>query len=185
MYARRLYGDWPALSRWLVAQMENEQVRHSPDLVAYHIRALGEIGDLNGMLRAFDEHQATIGQVDRYLEQCYVFIFAFCGRPATVQDLYDSGLMNRNESGFYELWLGTAELAAGEPESGRARLTPLLESSDPLYRTGAERRLEDSVPLAAANLNDESYRILANLQRDWRGNLGAAGSVAPETDHAP
>lgn len=183
MYARRLYGDWPALHRWLVAQLKNEELRRSPDVLAYHIRALGEIGDLNGMLQAFDEHKATIGQVEGFLEQCYVFIFAFCGRPAAVQDMYDSGLMSRNETGFHELWLGTAELAAGEPESGRARLTPLLESSDPLYRTGAERRLQHGVPLAAASLDDESYRILANMQRNWPGDLGDEGSVTPEKGH--
>lgn len=180
MYARRLYGDWPALNRWLVVQLEQEEMRDWPDVVAYHIRTLGEIGDLNGMLQAFEEHQTTLGRIDGYLEQCLVFVFAFCGRPGSVQEMYVSGLMGRNEPGFHELWLGTAELAAGDREGAQRRLTPLLKSGDGLYRTGAERRLADGVPLANAILSERSQEVLSRLQQEWRRDVTAATGVESE-----
>ena len=56
----RIDGDWEGMRRWIEAEVPEPNLGRDPVLLAHHLRALGETGDLNGLLAAFQRHGASL-----------------------------------------------------------------------------------------------------------------------------
>jgi rhomboid protease GluP len=167
IYVYRLTGDWKGLLSWLRERLEAEEELRSPEVVALYVRALGETGELNGMIEAFQQYKPLLAQVSAILRESHLPVFAFCGRRELVEKIFESGTLGKGESDLQAMWLGTAELAAGETEAGRARLAPLLQADNHMFRLAAGRRLSEDMALAEKVLTPESARSLAIIEQEW------------------
>lgn len=89
------------------------------------------------------------------------------------------------EPDLHELWLGTAELAAGDTEAGRQRLEPLLEAEDHLHRRTAEQRLSKGVTVAGEILTSESQRFLDSIEQEWKEQVSTTDTNSVDKEPEP
>lgn len=167
LYAHRLNGDWRRVLAWLKSLPPDEALEDMPEVLLTRVRALGETGDLNGMVQAFQESQARLALAPVPLAFTRLFLFAFCGRKEIVAQLLDLGPLAATEPGLHELWLGTAEMAAGDTDAGHQRLEPLLQAEDHLHRRTAEQRLSQGVAVASECLTSDSQGALDSIVQEW------------------
>src|SRR5262249_43183112 len=100
-------GDWPQV----LMQLQGVDLAHDPFALSNYIGALGETGDLNGMLREFEQYR-TILQRTRSLTQTAIYVFAFCGQSEELDKLFQGQFKHFPES-IKNFWLATTYLAAG------------------------------------------------------------------------
>jgi rhomboid protease GluP len=154
----QLRGDWEGARTWIESFFSDDVVRRNPDILQFYLRALGETGDLEGLLRLFRQYRPLIDSAP-WSGQVYLITLAFCGRRDTVARLAES-LGPSYPPAIRDLWLATADLAAGNDAAGRAELERLQGDS----RVGVSVRRRSAVDLARAEaLSAEARAILDQL----------------------
>ncbi|HEV8541227.1 MAG TPA: rhomboid family intramembrane serine protease [Verrucomicrobiae bacterium] len=163
-------------------------------LLPVFLRALGEIGDLPGIIQLYEARKAEIDRLSpgSSRDACRLGLFAFCGRADLVERLFVGSLapMPVNSKAF---WLVTAELAAGacpgaganagDSLSARRKLASLLEAADPTMRSAIERRL--STPLASASsLGPAGMRLVDQAAKDLHQDQAFGFNAAIPLRHA-
>jgi rhomboid protease GluP len=131
------------------------------------LRALGETGDLNGLVADYARRARTLESPTHALAlaQARLIVFAFVGDEASVRRLLGGPLARMPESAR-SLWLATVEIAAGRGAEARARLEKEREGADPVLRAAIDRRLSTALG-SPAELTPESLARLEALRREW------------------
>ncbi len=174
-----LTGNWPGLVQWCRRDL---RVTESPALLSLYLRALGEIGatdDLILALAARPLERDPRFTMDARTAYHLALGLAFAGRTSEVVRLFQRGLAGCSKV-EQEFWLGTAELAGGRVEAGRARLEKLRhETNDAGWRRAIERRLARERPLTP--LSASGQMLLARLlteSADLRARPARRGAPA-------
>jgi membrane associated rhomboid family serine protease len=136
----RITSRWDELLAW--HSHHREEIERNPSLLQAVLRALGETGDVRGLVELYDQHRHKIGKLvpttDR--DVCRLMLFAFCGKRHAVERLF-AGSLGALSAPIRAFWLATAGLEAGESESAERQLKELLPGADPLLQRAIERRL--------------------------------------------
>ena len=124
MYLYRITNRWDELLAW--QSRHREEIERNPSLIQMVLRALGETGDVCGLVSFYDEHRQEIGKLvpseDR--DVCRLMLFAFCGKRQAVERLFQGSLAALSAP-IRAFWLATADLEGrrigiGPAPTGRA-----------------------------------------------------------------
>ncbi len=158
----RLYqveGRWQDLRTWLEQNLERKDFQQDINVISAYLRALGEIGELNLMLIAYNRFFKTIEKEIRSLYLDLLTVFAFCGERNDVKKLLE-GPLKLLPLPSKELWLATADQANGDMLEGNQRLNYVIAAGDALLQRTAQRRLSQPLVIASDVLTPESREIL-------------------------
>lgn len=155
-------GRWEELLAWIQADVP-EALLQDANLLNYYLRALGETGDLNGLLQTLKRSEPRLERltdpVTRNLGR--LFAFAFCGQTEQVARLLHGSLFMYPDN-VCQFWLATADLAVGTEAVARKRLLSILDS-DIRIRNSIQRRLSQPLVDPEAVLTPKSKQILFQL----------------------
>ncbi|MFN3199272.1 MAG: rhomboid family intramembrane serine protease [Bradymonadia bacterium] len=160
-----------ALRDWLLAATDQWSRAANSQAADIQVRALCELGQLHEatelMARRWSTRRMTLGRL-RHARWLALPPLAFAGRVRWVRAL---GQVLRLPAPLAEVWIATAEAAAGDAETARRRLEPIAEGEGmPLgVRALARRRLK-SMPAPAAVL-PETHALLDRLGPEIRAGL--------------
>ncbi len=167
--AYRLQGNWAGALKWIRDNLTYAQLRADPNLIVYYVRALGETGDLNGVVQAMWQYRAALRRSPYLQNLALVMAFAFWGREDMTAQCLELQRKDQPRD-VPDLWLGTAELAAGHEAEGRSRLEALLASASPQAQDTIRRRLAFTAR-AADVLTPESVQLLAEMEKEFVGQI--------------
>jgi len=177
----RLKSRWKACLHWLQTDIPHALLWQNPTLVTVYLRALGEIGDINGLIWTVKSHQSQIQRLGDsiVINLARLYVFAFSGQVQEVQKLFTSTLTIYPQN-VQTFWLATAEMAAGNQQKGYHLLLTIQEK-DVSLETAIAQRVSQPIPQADENLTIKSQRILHTIKQDLQQeiNYGSAISIAP------
>ncbi len=162
-----LTQDWAGFIEWVRKSGGADRIEKDPNLAATYLRALGETGDLESLVRLSSrfspwsiDHSGYTTAIRR------LFLFAFCGRKAAVLQLFH-GPLKQFPSSNQLFWLATADMAAGNPQA--AETFRLLAASDDMrVRKGAEKRILNPIALAEASLTSAAQNEVSSQEAEAR-----------------
>lgn len=162
----RLSGRWEDLLFWLnSAYGSEENILRLPEVVHWYLRALGETGDLNGLILAFEKFIGIKQQTNALIMNlCFLDIFAFSGSRKGLEALF-AGPLQALPPGAQRFWLATADLASGNETAGRAALAADRQTAAPSDQLGIDRRLQRPMPNAPATLTPKTRTIVQQLEQ--------------------
>jgi membrane associated rhomboid family serine protease len=132
------------------------------DLTALEIRALGELGRIDEMVRAYDAAKSKLIGVNRYLSQ--LFILAFGGRRDSVKRLLEQRLSVLAPQAK-DYWTAIAGRTAGGDDEWRRLLGSVAGApDDTTSRRSARRHL--AAPQAQVALAPEALTVI-DATEDW------------------
>lgn len=164
MYLYRITNRWEELLTW--QSRHREEIERYPFLLQIVLRALGETGNVRGLVGFYDEHRQKIGKLVPATNRdvCRLMLFAFCGKRQAVEQLFQ-GSLGALAAPVRAFWLATADLEAGESESARRQLEELLPAADPLLQRGIERRLS-RLAVVPEPLDASAERVLDEATKE-------------------
>lgn len=175
-------ADWMGLLAWFQLRVSESVLRNSPDLMALYLRALGETGKINELIQEWELEElrwAKRGAAADFLDRLRVYVWAFSGRVAGVQQCLDRGVYPLETQLF---WLATAQMAAGQRTIARVQLLDLQSHADfPLQQAIAWRLSQRPAPL---NLTPASLRILSRLEADTQRQKRSSSRAIPSQVYA-
>ena len=184
MHRLRMQSRWEDVLAWMRGHLPDAEIMGDPALLFVYLRALGEVGELDELVRRYRRAEPVLGRVDGGRAVALLFVFAFTGRADRVASLFRGPLASYSVA-LQSFWLATADLAAGEPPAHRKAprivLADLVARADASLVTSARRRLEDPIADATTQLSIESLATLGRLEkeRDQEDRYGdQAGAVA-------
>lgn len=127
------------------------------------IRALGELGHLEEMVQTYAEAEKWL--LPQLRQECRLFVFAFMGRTAAVQQVLDAALSAMDDAGK-AYWTAVARLGADRhDEVGRATLLRLAETgaSEGVRRSAAQQLQRAVAGEAPAPSSAETERIVERM----------------------
>lgn len=156
-----LRGDWSGLLEWVRSRPE----RHLDfSLANSYLRALGETGQLNELVRVFPAVARAMqkaGDGER-LHQARLYLLAFAGETELLYHLFDRDLVDDSPTS-QQFWIATAQLAIGRSQTGRKMLEILQQQGDPLLNRAIAWRLKSSK--SPRNLDATATTRLARIKR--------------------
>ena len=180
----RMRSRWEDVLAWLRAHVPEAELNSDPALLFVYLRGLGELGDLDELVRAYRRAAPTLARAESGRAVGLLFVFAFTGRAERVASLF-RGPLSTYSPALQSFWLATADLASGRASPDRRAprlvLTELLLRADTSIKTSARRRLEGPLADPATSLGAESLATLDRLEneRDQEDRYGDhAGAVA-------
>lgn len=170
-----LTENWAGLLEWF---RRNSPVATSPSVFSLYLRALGETGELDELLRQLDAHVG--GEISARTQFMWRFNlalgFAFCGRTDEFVRLTqaDKRLMLPEQR---EFWRASSELAEGKRDLAFERLDKLsMKNKDTiLERSIAHRRSVTSKPSPLWPTSSKVLDRLTTEMLDWRGAIMRPG----------
>lgn len=144
--------------------------REQPELIAYELRALGELGRTDEMVEAYRQAKPLL--YGDGVRTCQLFVLAFCGRPDAVSLLAHN---NRGSSGmhaeFASYWLAVAKAHAAEMrDEGLTELRQLADTTSlPNLRRAANAALLEAMR-PHAPLSQKASAEAAALANRWLEN---------------
>ena len=136
----RLTNQWEEFLAWRQAHIPD--LRADLSFLSMTLRALGETGDLTGLIQTYERHKTAIARLEPAVQRnfCRLMLFAFWGERAPVERLFRGSLLILPVS-VQRFWLATADRAAGRHEDAQRELHRLAQDTDPTMRRAAEFRL--------------------------------------------
>lgn len=168
----RSEARWEECLSWLRTNVSERVLWNHSTLVTIYLRALGEVGDINGLIWAV---QSKLLKDITSLNIARLYVFAFAGEVKEVQKLFRSTLdfYPKNKQKF---WLATAQIAAGNYQMGEQMLATINPQEVPLQNSIAYR-LSHSLPEAEQVLNPESKEIIKALKTDLQQEINYGGAI--------
>ncbi|MEM9540131.1 MAG: rhomboid family intramembrane serine protease [Cyanobacteria bacterium P01_E01_bin.42] len=122
---------WQELLQWIEHHVPESVLREDPHLVVNYLRALGETGDLNGLLWGLERYESTLTKAGNPipLNLARLFAFAFCGSIDRVCLLLAEPLADYPPS-MQKFWRLTAQMAAGQNPKAREQLADLQQERE-------------------------------------------------------
>jgi rhomboid protease GluP len=159
----RMNGQWEELQSWFEQHLQHQGVQRASNNLILYLRALGETGNLNGLLEAYKQYEPKIETIGSSTPLAHLFLFAFAGRPALVSALLQNSLKTL-PADVKKFWLATAHLSANQEAEGRRLLADILDSDDILLRIAAKRRQAHPLPVAETVLTPDNRATLAQAE---------------------
>ncbi|MCL1471158.1 rhomboid family intramembrane serine protease [Argonema antarcticum] len=166
----RMGSRWEELLLWIRNNLPEKVLFKDSTVVSYYLRALGETGDLNGLLHEFDRFESFLEKAGdgAGVNTVRMFILAFCGQPEHLQKLLSGPLAAIFTQNISEFWLGTAEMAAGNQNVGRDRLLALSDRGDIGLDNAIALRLSQPPIAPEQVLTESSRKILARVANELK-----------------
>jgi rhomboid protease GluP len=163
----RMGARWEDLLVWIRENVPEAVLQQDVSTMSQYLRALGETGELNGLLQALDRFEPILEKTGSLMIQNLVrlFAFAFCGKKEQVIRLL-YGPLAMYPQHIRQFWLATAELAAGNEAVAREQLLSIRNSSDIPTRNAVEWRLSQPQVDPEAVLTEKSRQILSRLSTE-------------------
>jgi len=159
----RITNQWEELLAW--QSRHREEIERHPHLFQSVLRALGETGDVRGLVEFYHGHRQKIGNlVPAARDVCRLMLFAFCGKRQAVERLF-AGSLAVLPAPIRAFWLATADREAGASESARRQFEELLPGADALLRRAIERRLS-RMSVVSAPLDGAAERVFEEESRE-------------------
>lgn len=180
-FARRARGliywiqaDWEGCLHWMKQEISQNVLLAEPELLVYYLRALGETGDLNGLLRAMAMAEPRLEKKGNrgLLNVLRLFVLAFCGQVATVRQLFQVVLAEYPKP-VQKFWLATALMFAGKREAAREQLLALRLEGDLILSNSIDWRLCHPLPAPTEVLEKRSWKILARIKSNISRDFGS------------
>ncbi len=166
----RVQGRWSELVHELQPAPDAEIQPHH---LALYLEALGETGDLNELVAAFQRYQPALQKLDDSGQRhAYMFLFTFVGRPDLVDRVIEP-IKHTLTSIRASYIKATAELVAGNSLPMQAMLEEFDAATWPESRASFERRLNNPPP-SPATLSAENKARLLEIEQNWGGYVGSA-----------
>ena len=162
-------ADWLGCIRWIHEEISEKILDKEPLLLVYYLRALGETGDLNGLLSKLDRAESILEKTGDAVKLNLVrmFALAFCGQSEQVWRLFDSSLAIYPEH-IQTFWLATAQIAAGNHKFAREQLLALRERSNLVQSNAINWRLSQSPVNPEQELTNLSRGIITRLRTELK-----------------
>jgi len=182
----RLRADWKGLLGWLRAGLPPGTMQTDVGLQPLYLRALGETGARDELLFEFTtnaKRSSSRAPVSPRARSSLLAVLAFGGRVLALSNFLQTN-RHKLSRDTKEFWLGTAELAAGEMQAGRARLENLrVRTRDGLIRAETSDRLACAHKIAAAPLPPASDALLRRIEQSDRSSpqIFASRKTRPTT----
>ncbi len=158
MHYYRVTEKWDAFAEWTRGLAKDGALAKNPSLLVHYLRALGEIGQIEELVRTHRQFQSAI-----LPPAVRLTVLAFGGRRDGVDRLLATALIQLPDN-VKAFWRATAEFAAGNPARARELLEPLLSDPDATVRSQAKYRLEHPPQPAAEALSLEAQAILQSAE---------------------
>jgi rhomboid protease GluP len=155
---------WEELLAWIQDNLSQAVLRKDFDMLVCYLRALGETGDLNGMLQAWEQYEHNLEKIPniRTRNLARMFVLAFCGQTQQVATLLTNSLANYSNT-IKLFWLATVDQAIGNDLIAREQFLSLSHTSDVRIRNAVARRLSQPVVVAESVLTEKSQQILSKI----------------------
>ena len=177
----RLECRWEECLHWLQTDISHALLWQNSTLVTVYLRALGEVGDVNGLIWTVKSHQSQINRLGDsiLINLARLYVFAFSGEVQEVKKLFASTLKIYPQN-VQTFWLATAEMALGNQENGH-RLLLSIQEKDVSLESAIAQRFSQPIPQADQILTVTSQRILHTIKQDLQQeiNYGSAISITP------
>ncbi|MFM9057817.1 MAG: rhomboid family intramembrane serine protease [Planctomycetaceae bacterium] len=173
---------WDDMAAW--AGEHPAAVARDPNLLVFALRALGETGDVAGMIDRSEREQERIDRLPPVFRDTYrLMVCAFGGRPDIVDRILAKGYFAAAPADQNRFWKVTARWAAGEVETARREFEELLPTVDPANALAIRRRLAllDTPP---APLDERRRGLLDALAARLEQESRFAPAVSPFTARA-
>ncbi|KYC43540.1 rhomboid family intramembrane serine protease [Scytonema hofmannii PCC 7110] len=174
----QIEGRWEDLLLWIQDNLSSATLRKDFDILNSYLRALGEIGNLNGMLLTWERYEQTFEKIlnIRTRNLARLFVFAFCGETEQVTKLLSSSLFNYSDT-IKTFWLATADQSAGKDTIAREQFLNISDSSDLRIKKAVARRLSNPVVEAETVLTERSKQILSRISTEMESEARYSGRV--------
>ncbi|NMG08794.1 rhomboid family intramembrane serine protease [Brasilonema sp. UFV-L1] len=155
---------WEELLMWIQDSLSEAMLQKDFDMLKYYLRVLGETGDLNGMLQAWERYERSLEKIPNLRTRNLVrmYVLAFCGQTEHVARLFNGPLANYSNT-IKLFWLATVDQAAGELIIAHEQFLSIADSSDVRIRNAVARRLSTPVVVAHTILTEKSEEILSKI----------------------
>ncbi|MEM1394995.1 MAG: rhomboid family intramembrane serine protease [Cyanobacteria bacterium P01_H01_bin.150] len=159
----QMNSHWSELLQWIRENIEQKFLKKESYMQVIYLRCLGETGDINGLLKAWQQLKLTIGRNNPETRNfARMLVFAFCGEKEQVEKLFNDSLAIYPET-VKKFWLATAEQADGNQEIASKLLLNLNDSKDIRIRKAVEWRLSRPCIIASHELNEQSQLFLDQM----------------------
>ena len=167
----RMGSRWYDLIAW-VRHNSPEKLLKDPIVLTYYLRALGETGDLNGLVNEFFRFERSLEKLGDSvtMNTIRMFVLAFCGQTEELKKLLYGPLAIFPESSR-DFWLATAEMAAGNEALGREKLLALRNGSDISLQSAIAWRLSQPYVNAVQVLTESSQQALPRISKDFQHEI--------------
>lgn len=172
----RITNEWEGFFAWL---KKHEKFATHPQSLPVVLRALGETGNVRGLVELYDSNSDQIPLLTPASTRhfCVLMLFAFCGRRELVERILAGPLATLPDTAK-RFWLATADLYAGFAEQARVQFEALLPDADPPTRLAIGRRLQQ-LNSARAPLGPEIDAVVrsAAVEQSHEETFGANVSL--------
>ena len=160
---------WEELLVWLMVNLPEKVLLRDGDLTVYYLRALGETGDINGLLRVIKDGEKQLQKSGNTinLNLARLYALAFSGEIPFVQKLLESNLAVYSHK-FQAFWLATSQMTAGNITVARQQLSTLKQDSNRALNKAISWRLLQSENFHLPELTPASIQIISNLKSSVR-----------------
>ena len=160
----RMGARWEELLTWLREQLPESLLFADPTMGSYYLRALGETGDINGLLEGLERFDKILEKSGKSgtLNMMRMFALAFCGQPEQVKNLFYTSLAMYSQN-VRQFWLATANMAAGKEAEAKEQLLGLSLSPDITLNNAIGRRFSHPLSRPELILTESSQQILASI----------------------
>jgi rhomboid protease GluP len=157
---------WEELLVWMDS-LNEAVLRKDFDMLVCYLRTLGETGDLNGMLQAWERYQPSIEKIlnPRTQNLARMYVLAFCGKTEHVARLFSGSLSNYSNT-IKLFWLATVDQAAGRETIAVEQFLSIADSNNVCIRNAVARRLSSPVVVANTVLSEKSEEILSRISTE-------------------
>jgi rhomboid protease GluP len=171
----RMDSQWYELLAWMRDRIPEKLLLKDRDLIMNYLRALGETGDLNGLVQGLEKFERTINQTGSVdLNTMRMMTLAFCGEIDSLKLLFANQL-KMYSSEISQFWIATAEMTAGMELEARQRLESLNHSKDISLQKAIAWRLSHTD--GDRKLTDASKQILAQIKTDIQQEERYGGAI--------
>ncbi|MGK7927732.1 MAG: rhomboid family intramembrane serine protease [Spirulina sp.] len=174
---------WQELLQWIEHHVPESVLVGDPHLIVNYLRALGETGDLNGLLWGLERYEGHLTKAGSPipLNLGRLFAFAFCGLVDRVCRLLAEPLADYPPS-KQKFWRLTAQMAARQNPKAREQLLSLQKSTqDSILEAAIAWRLSHPPADPEVILIPFSWQMLrrlkGSLQQETR--YGTAIALSP------
>ncbi|NJM57577.1 MAG: hypothetical protein HC857_09275, partial [Synechococcales cyanobacterium RU_4_20] len=167
----RISAQWPECLAWIQLNFSEAALMATPSALGLiYVRALGEMGKTEEMVRVFGQLRSQ-NRLDRASYRLLqMVVLAFCGRQLLVMQLLDED----SPVGSKAYWLAIAGLGQGDRQGrqrARAALQQQAATADGLMQAVIEYRLKYALP--PPKLSESSWQILAQVEAEIQSELKA------------
>ena len=158
-------ADWQRCLLWMGENIPQKVLFKDSNLLIYYLRALGESGDVNGLLRKLESVETSLEKSgDRLrLNLVRLYALAFSGQIVQVKQLFNGPLKNHAQN-TQKFWLATAQMAAGNQQSARRKLLALRQVNDFILSNAIDWRLCNPLNQVEQDLSYFSKSVLHRLK---------------------